>query len=150
MIFVIISIISSFKSVHAMDKNDIELGIGQIGLGYQSDVISSFFDKKIPFYIDHEGLIKYPAAYENIANETVEKLNARPIVEFSDIAIGSLFIMALKHNNIPFLIRESIGKNKMAVVYNLTDYDKVQKTVMPIFKKSLINGRKTGVYKIQQ
>ena len=132
------------------NNNELELGIKKTSIGYQSDVIIAFIDNDIPFYMDSEGILKYPGKYQEKVDNILNKLDKRPEVQFSDYKFASLFIISLKKNNVNFLIREGSNKSTIHIVFQEKDKKIVDKYIYPEFKKLLLEGRKTGVYGAQQ
>lgn len=146
-IAVTIVVISWFSSkADSQNYNALEKGIKKFSIGYQADVISAFVNNDIPFYIDNEGIVKYPGKYAEKADQIIEDINSRPVVQFKDFKTASLFIFFLEKNNVDFLVRH--GKNVMNIhiVYNHKDIEIVDKDVYPEFEKALIKGGKTGVF----
>jgi hypothetical protein len=145
-LFVCVLLAQSGKA-HSQDAGSVELGIKKSSIGYQADVISSFVDSKIPFYIDNEGILKYPGEFKEKAQGILDHLNNRPAAQFKDFRIASLFILFLKKNNVNYLIRHGNGDMDIHILYDEKYRELVDKKIYPMFRKSLSEAIKTGVYK---
>lgn len=145
---VIVAFLLSFTNriTYAEESNAWELGVKKTSIGYQADVISAFIENGIPFYVDSEGILKYPGKYEDKAMVLLDKLNKRPEVQFNDYKYASLFIILLKKNNIDFVIRDGANKMDIHIVYEDKDKKTVDEIVYPEFVRLVEKGSKTGVY----
>ena len=142
--------ISVHNCAFSGEEQALELGIKKMSFGYQSDVISALYDHKVPFYIDNEGILKYSGEYEQAAREAIDTVDKRPVVQFSDPKIASLFVLVLKKHSVDFKIRQGNNDMEIHIVYTQKDSQLVDNTVYPEFQKALIVGRKTGFYKVSE
>jgi len=135
--------------IHAENISSIELGVKKSPFTYQSDIISSFIENNIPFYIDIEGILKYPGKYENVARDIMSRIDKTPLIKFYDFRSASIFIALLKKNKIEYRITCGSNDTVIHILYKDDDSDFIEKTIQPNFKKIIIDGSRTGVYRIE-
>lgn len=104
-------------------------GIKYENKDFQNDLLDEIKKNRIPFKLDEEGVIHYPAKYQKRIDEIIKKLDNRPSIALMDPNDRKKIMTILERKNISYKLRNLDTKENIYILWEQEDNDIVRKII---------------------